>query len=273
MGKTKQRYTKSVSHFEEHILGSQTFLLGETMTLVDLVYATDLSFHKVFGIDIEMAFPHTTAWMQRVHNALGAENWDQTNEEFVRFVDLCAEQKRKKMVQQKKMKTHGRDAAGGNKPPDLQHIISFQSKQPEEIFEILTNNEKLSNMLGSATTFAKRQGGPFSYADGSVQGFNLFLEESKMILQSLRFSEWPKESQSTARTFIDKPLQSTGTLVRFLLLDLPPNFIRRTEDFFMNFWRSIGGVMTRNIINQVSNSLSLSLSLSLFSLGFDLILM
>eukprot|EP01096_Ripella_sp_DP13-Kostka_P002717 TRINITY_DN1368_c0_g4_i1.p1 TRINITY_DN1368_c0_g4~~TRINITY_DN1368_c0_g4_i1.p1 ORF type:complete len:538 (+),score=211.84 TRINITY_DN1368_c0_g4_i1:56-1615(+) len=246
-----KRYTRCLGYFEETLLGSQTYLLGDCVTLVDLVFVTEVSFHKVFGVDLEANFPNIAAWFQRIIGVLGAEIWEQTNEEFTRFIEICAEQKRKKTAQQKKMKTHGRDAAGGNKPPDLQHIVAFQQKQPEEIFEILTNSEKLTALMGSNAAFAKKQGGAFSYSDGAVQGFNLFLEDSKTILQSLRFSEWPKESNSTARTFIEKPAQATGTLVRFLLLDLPSNYIRRSEDFFMNFWRSIGGVMTRTIVNQL----------------------
>lgn len=251
---TTQHYIACLEHFDKVLLKDQRFISGSKASMVDLVACTEISFFRVLDIDLSL-YPNLLQWYDNVRSFVSQEIWDTVHQDFDRFVALCYERLRAQKAHEQKIKKHGKDATGGNRAPDISHTVIFQ-RSPEEVFEMLTNAEKLQQLTGSACQFMAKPGGQFSLYNGQFKGVNLFLEEGKRIFQSWTFADWPMGINSTVKIMLEKSsgTSGSGTVLRLSQNDVPTtgNAIKKADEVWDTlFWKPLGGVLTRNILQQV----------------------
>jgi len=136
----------------------------------------------------------------------------------------------------------------GQKPPDISHTIYFPSP-PHEVYTILTDEAQLSKATQLACKFTACNGGKFSYGD-IINGTNLIFMQDVRILQSWRSNDWPQNTFSTVKIMLDK-MENGFTEVTMTQIDVPDAFIKRTDDWWLGFWKHLDVVLCRNIIQQV----------------------
>ena len=104
---------------------------------------------------------------------------------------------------------------------------------------------------GGVTEFSEKPGGKFVYLDGTVEGSNLYLQTNRRLLQSWRVSDWPAGKNSTVRINAE-PEGQNGTQLIVVQQDVPPNFLKKTDELWsLHFWKPMGGVLVRNILQQL----------------------
>lgn len=91
-----------------------------------------------------------------------------------------------------------------------------------EVYEALMNSKKHGEFTGSAVKISPKVGGRFSIYGGDIQGLNLELVPGQKIVQSWRYSDWPKSHYSKA-TFSLKEV-TTGTRLTFTQTGVPEEF-------------------------------------------------
>ena len=182
-------------------------------------------------------------WYVKVQKSL--KGWERVHEEFEAFVVECVKQQKLNQAHDQKMKKHGKDAAGGNRQPDVYHTVYFQ-KPPEEVWAMFVQPD---TWAGSKSEFTEKPGGKFSYFE-IVEGTNLYIQTNHRLLQSWRHTDWPTGS-STVRIHIE-PEGQNGTQLILLQQDIPRTCIKKTDELWnAQFWKPMGGVLVRNILQQI----------------------
>ncbi|CAH9138454.1 unnamed protein product [Cuscuta epithymum] len=90
----------------------------------------------------------------------------------------------------------------------------------KDLYEILMDENRWKGFTQSNARISKVVGGEFSIFDGSVNGRNLELQESKLIVQNWRFGSWPDGILSTVRLTFDEP-EPGVTVVKLVHTDVP----------------------------------------------------
>lgn len=90
---------------------------------------------------------------------------------------------------------------------------------PHEIYEVLMDSGKHSELTGSEAKISRRVGGKISVYNGDIEGTNLYLVPDEKIVQSWRYSDWPEGHYSKA-TFSLKKVED-GTRLTFTQTDVP----------------------------------------------------
>jgi activator of HSP90 ATPase len=78
----------------------------------------------------------------------------------------------------------------------IRQSITFKAS-PHEVYELLMDSGKHSKFTGDKATISRKVGGKFTVGD-YIQGGNLDLVPDQRIVQSWRFSDWPKGHFSQA---------------------------------------------------------------------------
>ncbi len=117
-------------------------------------------------------------------------------------------------------------------------IFSVHSR---EIYETLMNSRKHSQSSDSKAVISKEKGGRFSAYDGYINGVNLELIPNKIIVQSLRASDWTERHYSKV-IFALTDLEQ-GTRLDFTQTGVPSQFYddisRGWYDFYWNPMKSM----------------------------------
>ncbi|MFN5418676.1 MAG: SRPBCC domain-containing protein [Flavobacteriia bacterium] len=102
----------------------------------------------------------------------------------------------------------------------LVQVLTF-SKSPTEIYEILLDSKKHSQLTGGEAIIDNKKDGEFSVFDGYCHGFNIELHRNKKIVQAWHFEEegWPDDHFSIC-TFKLEP-NETGTKLSFTQSGIP----------------------------------------------------
>ena len=90
---------------------------------------------------------------------------------------------------------------------------------PHEVYEILMDARKHAELTGGKARISREIGGAFSIYDGEIEGKNLELVSDRKIVQSWRYSDWPKGHYSTATFELEKI--EKGTRLKFTQTDVP----------------------------------------------------
>ena len=90
---------------------------------------------------------------------------------------------------------------------------------PHEVYEILMDARKHAGLTGGKARISREIGGAFSIYDGEIEGKNLELVPDRKIVQSWRYSDWPKGHYSTATFELEKI--EKGTRLKFTQTDVP----------------------------------------------------
>jgi len=90
---------------------------------------------------------------------------------------------------------------------------------PHAVYEALIDSKKHAGFSGGTATISRRVGGKFKIWDGEIEGVNLELVPDQKIVQSWRYSDWPKGHFSKV-TFSFKSTQA-GTHLTFSQTGVP----------------------------------------------------
>ena len=112
----------------------------------------------------------------------------------------------------------------------IRQSVTFKAT-PHEVYEVIMDPKKHSELTGSKARINNKVGGKFSIYDGDIEGVNLELVPDQKIVQSWRYSDWPEGHYSTV-TFALKKV-SQGTQLTFTQTAVPEE---RYEDVSQG-WR------------------------------------
>ena len=197
-------------------------------------------------------------WNNRVKGEM--KGWEGAHGDFAEFIEECKLFQQQQKESNQKLKKHGKDATGGNRPPDISHTVYFQTSR-DQLMEMITSEAFLSQKFCTDCRFGLKSGSSFSYYDGNISGTNLYISDNNSnneckILQSWRQNDWPKGKFSTVRLNLEKgdvtnPLDMS-TQLQLAQNDVPPIFVKRTEELWdSKFWKPLGGILVRNILQQI----------------------
>ena len=111
---------------------------------------------------------------------------------------------------------------------------------PHEVYEVLMDSEKHSELTGSNAKISRETGGSFKVWDGYIEGKNIELVPDKKIVQSWRGEEkcWPQGHYSTITIQLEK--EGDETRLDFIQEDMPEecydNFFKGWYD---NYWNPL----------------------------------
>ena len=88
------------------------------------------------------------------------------------------------------------------KKRSLHQIITIEA-DPHEVYEVLIDSEKHSNLTESNAKMSRKIGGKFTAFDNWASGKNIELVQDKKIVQTWRGEDWPEGHYSTI-TFLFK---------------------------------------------------------------------
>jgi activator of HSP90 ATPase len=118
----------------------------------------------------------------------------------------------------------------------IEQTVKFENTTPEHLFDIFTDPEKHSEILGGAEVIiSKKEGARFSCFDGNVTGKNLLVIPGKMIVQSWRGNVWGKNDPDSILTLVFSTIK-TGAQIYMVHANTPEQFDERWNEFY---WKPI----------------------------------
>lgn len=82
----------------------------------------------------------------------------------------------------------------------IRHTVTF-SASPRDLYELLMDADKHSDLTGSDATMSREIEGEFEVFDGYCRGYNIDLHEGRKIVQAWFFDEegWPEDHYSVCK--------------------------------------------------------------------------
>jgi activator of HSP90 ATPase len=104
------------------------------------------------------------------------------------------------------------------KTKTVRQTVTFKAT-PHEVYEMLMDSKKHSELTMSKAQISKKVGDKFSIYEGDIEGVNLELVPGRKIIQSWRYSDWPEGHYSQA-TFLLEEIKG-GTQLTFTQTGVP----------------------------------------------------
>lgn len=241
-----KNYLDCIAVLESSFLDKTDFLAGDHMTIADVLAVTEITFHQLMNTELKGSAPKVAQWYERVTSQL--QHWKSIHAEFEQFAKVTADHQKKMQENQIKAKRYGKDAKGGQKPPDVSHTVYFPTNA-HEVYLMFTDEAQLSKAIQIPCKIHACNGGKFSYGD-IVSGTTLIFLQDLKILQSWRSNDWPQNVFSTVKITLEKI--EGGTELTMTQSDVPDAFLQKTDAWWSGFfWKHLEAVLTRNIIQQV----------------------
>jgi activator of HSP90 ATPase len=117
----------------------------------------------------------------------------------------------------------------------IQQTVTF-NVPPLEVYELLMDPEKHSELTGSEVVISSKIKGDFEAFDGYVRGYNIELEPGKKIVQAWHFNEegWPEDHYSIC-TFLFEAFEH-GTRLDFIQTEVPEQFVDALAQGWYGFY-------------------------------------
>ena len=108
--------------------------------------------------------------------------------------------------------------------------------EPEVIYNLLMNQDKHSEITGSAVMMSNKINGLFSIFDGYCTGYNIELVENRKIVQAWHFEEegWPEDHYSIC-TFAFESIDDK-TKMTFTQRDIPEHEAEELEQGWNDYY-------------------------------------
>jgi activator of HSP90 ATPase len=104
------------------------------------------------------------------------------------------------------------------KTKTISQTVTFKAS-PHEVYEMLMDSKKHSELTMSKAQISKKVGDKFSIYEGDIEGVNLELVQGRKIVQSWRYSDWPEGHYSQA-IFLFEEIKG-GTQLTFTQTGVP----------------------------------------------------
>ena len=119
----------------------------------------------------------------------------------------------------------------------IRQVVNFDIP-PHEVYELLMESKKHSQLTGSHANISRKVGGKFTAYDGYIDGVNLEIIEDKKIVQKWRGSDWPQGHYSIATFELKK--SNSGTKLIFTQTDVPEEqYEPISQGWFEHYWNKI----------------------------------
>lgn len=109
---------------------------------------------------------------------------------------------------------------------------------PHEVFEIIMDSKKHSELTNSNAIISRKTGGKFEVYDGYIEGINIEIVSDKKIVQNWRGEEecWPKGHYS--KITIELKEVKEGTRLEFTQEDMPEEcYDNFYQGWYDNYWK------------------------------------
>ena len=104
---------------------------------------------------------------------------------------------------------------------------------PHAVYELLMDSKKHSVLAGDQAKISRSVGGKFTVGD-YIEGVNLELVPDEKIVQTWRYSDWPKDHYSRA-TFALKKMEG-GTRLTFTQSGVPEEFYEDIKQGWIDYY-------------------------------------
>lgn len=115
---------------------------------------------------------------------------------------------------------------------DIHQQVTFKA-EPHEVYEILIDSKKHSILAGDEAKISRKVGGKFNVG-GYIEGTNLELVPDEKIVQTWRYSDWPKGHYSEA-TFAFNEVKN-GTKLSFTQTGVPEEFFEDIKQGWIEYY-------------------------------------
>lgn len=125
------------------------------------------------------------------------------------------------------------------KTKTIKQTVNFPIS-PDKLYALFFDSKKLSKIHGGKTSMTRKPKGKFTVFDGYCHGYNLRLEENKLIEQAWHFQEdgWPDDHYSIC-TFYLEP-SAKGTRLIFTQKGVPEHkYEDLKKGWYTYYWQPI----------------------------------
>lgn len=124
------------------------------------------------------------------------------------------------------------------KTREINHSVTINAA-PAAVFKALMDSKQHSQFTGEPAKMSAKVGGAFSCYDGYIQGFNLELQVSKLIVQAWKSENWPKETWSVV-TFKLAKLAGGRTKLSFTQVGVPAgDYKDKNKGWQTHYWQPL----------------------------------
>jgi hypothetical protein len=124
----------------------------------------------------------------------------------------------------------------------IEQTVFFEDSSPEELFDILLDEEKRSAILGGAAVkITKNEGDSFTSLNGLLKGKNLMIVPDRMIVQSWRGDVWEEDDLDSILTLTFTAVKG-GTEIHMVHSNTVDQFTERWDDVY---WKPIKKYLKR----------------------------
>jgi len=116
-------------------------------------------------------------------------------------------------------------------------VVDFEHTSPKELYSIMTDAKKISDITGFDTDISKKEGDNFIALNGGVKGTNLYIVPDKLIVQAWRRITWRKDWLDAIVIISFSERENGGARIDLINANLP-----ETEVQFMDwntYWNPI----------------------------------
>jgi len=109
---------------------------------------------------------------------------------------------------------------------------------PHDVYEALLDPKRHAKFSGTPASLSRRAGGAFSHYGGALEGFVLFLEKDRRIVEAWRANSWAKGHYSIAEYLLSGSAQ--GTRVEFSQYGVPTAAFQGISDGWRkHYWTAL----------------------------------
>jgi activator of HSP90 ATPase len=250
----EETYRETLETMEQTFLKENEFLAGDQVTIADLAAACELAFVELLPVALADDFPKLNEWYQKVRGAF--KHWPAVHEHFEQWLPDARRRQEEQRKRQLNIKRYGKDAAGGTRPPDIDHRVHFHAPLTD-VYALMLDAARLSERFAAAAggsgkpaapacAIEARRGGSYSLYDDQIQGTVLLIMENLSLLLSWRDRDWPQHARSTVKLTFSPAADSSIAEVSLHQQDVPPAHLKRTDEWWaVAFWQPLGGVLLR----------------------------
>jgi activator of HSP90 ATPase len=107
----------------------------------------------------------------------------------------------------------------------IQHSVEFEKTTPEELFDLLTDSRKHSEIIKAKVRIGREAGDSFSAFNGMVTGKNLIVVPNKLLVQSWRGNVW-KEDDLDSIVILTFTATKRGAKIDLVHANVPEQFVK-----------------------------------------------
>lgn len=132
----------------------------------------------------------------------------------------------------------------------IQQSVEFEKTTPEELFDILTDSRKHSEIIKAKVRMSRKAGDSFSAFNGMVSGRNLIVIPNKLLVQSWRGNVW-KEVDLDSIVIMTFAATKRGAKIDLVHANVPEQFVK-VEKWKELYWEPLQAYLRSRTSNRIT---------------------